>query len=261
MNNEQSMENFHTGEIEATVLFLDIENFTGITEILCPGETYQFIRKVILPLTECVKKHNGYVCQVQGDAIMAVFGHDDTSSGHARNAVQCAREQRTEVQKLNPVLISDYRIPLSVRIGISSGPMYACYNALPDRKEYTVLGRKVNIAFRLQEINKRYGTNILIDASTFAYIKTGVLTRKLDRVKISGCSGTLPVYEVLTPAVHCSEKAFQRKEYYEKGLEHYRSGNWDRAIHFFSRIAEDKASYIMIERCKKHKAATDKENS
>ena len=254
MKDFRAMENFIVGDMVGTVLFLDIKNFLGISEILTPRETYQFIKKVMTPLTTCVSKYKGYVCQIQGDAIMAVFGHDSSSTDHANYAVKCALEQQQIISELNPVLINKYKVPLSARIGICSGPMYACFVRILGKIEYTVLSKTVNIASRLQKINKQYETNILIDESVFGYIKRNIVTRKLDMVDIDGCSELLRVYEILFLRAGCHAEIIRQKEYYEKGLEYYLQGEWDHAITWFSQVAEDKASYLMIERCKKQKS-------
>jgi len=244
----------HPGEFTGTVLFLDIRNFLGVTETLTPRETHHFICKVMEPLTEQVRAHGGYVCQVQGDAVMAVFGGMDSNAAHAEQAVNCAVEQQRTVGELDPVAVNGYRLPLSARTGISSGALYACENRFSGESTLTVIGRQVNIASRLQEINKRYGTKILIDASVFPYINSSIVTRKLDRVNIEGCSGTRDIHEVLGRQDKNGTHA-RRKKFYEEGLGHYERGELDKAIACFSRIGEDRPSYIMIERCKKEKAA------
>ncbi|MFO7841659.1 MAG: adenylate/guanylate cyclase domain-containing protein [Fidelibacterota bacterium] len=254
MKEKRIMEKFYVGNIDGTVSFLDIENYLGITEFLSPEETHEYISKTISPLADCVKKHQGYVCQVQGDCIMAVFGHNNNCTRHALCAANCALEQQELIEKINPVPVNSYKLPLAARIGISSGPMYACYCETNANADYTVLGKKVNIAARLQKINKRYATNILIDETVFANIKENIITRELDMVKIDGCTETMRLYEVLSTADNCEKEIVNWKEYYEEGLRYYFCGEWNRAIQCFSRIEDDKASYMMIERCKRRKS-------
>lgn len=249
-----AMKKFATGDIQGTVLFIDIKNFLGISGILTPKETCQFVMQVIEPLSDSIQDHHGYVCQIQGDAIMAVFGLEKPDNNHADNAIECALEMQKILDTINPVKINNICVPLSARIGVCSGALYACDIHFAGKREFTVLGKTVNLASRYQKINKYYGTKILIDESVFAYIKSDIVTRKLDRVEIEGCAERVQVYEVLFTRLTSDAEETLKKAHYEKGLTHYLQGNWDEAIECFSRVAENKASYLMIKRCKYHKA-------
>ena len=246
------MKEHSTGKLLGTTLFIDIRNFFGICEVLKPKEIYCFVMRVIEPLAESVQKHHGYVCQVQGDAIMAVF--DGTNNeNHAEDAVECALDMQSILDKMNPIKISNIRIPLSAKIGLCTGEMYACYINIKNRREYTVLGKSINLASRYQQINKYYDTKILIDDSVFPYIKKSSITRKLDKIEIEGCAEKKQIYEVFYTS-RSNKDALQTKAHYEKGLACYFQGDWDAAIEWFSMIAEDKASYTMIKRCQERKA-------
>jgi class 3 adenylate cyclase len=255
------MKEIAIGEVQGTVLFIDIKNFLGISGILSPKETCQFIMQVIEPLSDSIKEHHGHVCQVQGDAIMAVFTQVEYEGDHALYAIECALEMQKILDLLNPVGISNINVPLSARIGLCSGEMYGCYIRVAGRKEYTVLGKTINLASRYQKINKYYNTKILIDDSVFAYIKNDVTTRKLDKICIEGCDSAVQVYEVLYCRQAQNEDEAKKKIHYEKGLTCYLQGNWDDAIEWFSRVEEDKASYLMIKRCKEKKALARSEQA
>jgi len=249
-----AMKKFAMGNIHGTVLFIDIKNFLGISGILNPKNTCQFVMQVIEPLSDSIQNHHGYVCQIQGDAIMAVFGLEKKDDHHAYYAVECALEMQKILNMINPVKINDICIPVSARIGICSGDLYACQLYVAGKREFTVLGKTVNLASRYQKINKYYDTKILIDESVFAYIKNDIVTRKLDKIEIEGCKELVQVYEVVFFRVTGNEEDTLKKAHYEKGLAYYFQGNWDEAIECFSRVAENKASYLMIKRCKYNKA-------
>lgn len=245
------MKEHSTGNMIGTALFIDIKNFLGISEILKPKEIYRFVTNVVEPLSDCIEEHKGYVCQIQGDAIMAVFdgNHNDR---HAEDAVECAISMQAILDKMNPINIANIRIPLSAKIGICSGEMYACHINIKQRKEFIVLGKSINLASRYQEINKYYNTKILIDESVFPYIKKSSITRKLDKIEIEGCVEKKQIYEVFYTDTS-QDAAILKKAHYEKGLACYFQGNWDAAIEWFSMISEDKASYTMIKRCQERK--------
>ena len=248
------MKKIATGDMQGTVLFIDIKNFLGISGILNPKKTCQFVMQVIEPLSDSIQNHHGYVCQIQGDAIMAVFGLEKKNERHAYHAVECALEMQKILNALNPIKINDICIPVSARIGICSGDLYACEIRVAGKREFTVLGKTANLASRYQKINKYFGTKILIDETVFAYIKNDIVTRKLDKVEIDGCAELVQVYEVIFSRITSDEEDTLKKTHYEKGLAYYLQGNWDEAIEYFSRVEEDQASYLMIKRCKYNKA-------
>ena len=251
------MEKIAPGGINGSVLFLDIKNFLGISGIITPKEMCQFIMQVLEPLSDCISEHDGYICQVQGDAIMAVFGLSQSVQSHAMNAVQCALEMQKILAYMNPVNIGHVRVPLSARIGICSGELYACHIRIAGQKEFTVLGRTVNLAARYQKINKHYDTKILRDESVFAYIKEDIVTRKLDKVKIDGCDDRIQLYEVIYNRNSDIMFDSRLRIHYEKGLSYYLQGNWDQAIECFSKIAEDKAGYLLLKRSKHQKTLSE----
>ncbi len=259
MKGSSKMKCLNTGKLHGTAVFLDIRNFLGISGLLQDEKICSFVIEVMEPLSKCVVKHRGRVCQIQGDGIMAVFDSKE-SPGHAISAVECALEMQSILNKLNPIDMSGVRIPLKARIGVCSGEMYACYLNVQDRKEYLILGKSVNLASRYQNINKHYNTKILVDETVFTYIKHVIITRKLDVVKIDGCCEGKQLYEVLHDRREDDEK--QRiKTHYEKGIICYLQENYDDAIHWFSEVAEDTASYLMIERCREKKILKDLKKS
>lgn len=255
MKEKLKMKQYCTGKLHGTAVFLDIRNFLGISSILEDENICKFVIDVMEPLSICVIKHGGKVCQIQGDGIMSIFKKENNPN-HAISAVECALDMQNILEKLNPIEMDGVRIPLKARIGICSGDMYACFLNIQDYSEYLILGKSVNLASRYQNINKHYNTKILVDESVFSYIKENIITRKLDKFKIEGCNDNKQLYEILYD--RREDKLKQKiKVYYEKGLVSYLQGNLDDAIHWFSMVSEDKASYLMMERCQEMKFLRD----
>lgn len=253
MKETLGLESYFKGDIVATVLFLDIRNSLGISAKLEPSGTFEFIKTVMLPLMKCVEDHKGFLCQIQGDALMAVFGHEpESSKDHAMLAVECAIEMQKIVSKLNPVRIKDHLSPVFTRVGICTGKMYATLMDVFKKIDYTVLGYKVNLASRLEKMNKDYNTNILIDDLSYAYIHKKVLARALDKVEIPGCEGKIPVYEVISKYGEHRPEDLHLKTCYEEGLRYFEQQDWQSAIYCFQQISEDGASDYMIKRCREN---------
>jgi adenylate cyclase len=261
MEKEHIAKDFFMGDMVGTALFLDIHNSLGISASLRPRGTYEFIKSVMLPMIKCVEDQKGFISQIQGDAIMALFGHNaESCNDHAMLAVQCALEQQKIMQELNAEISAKFKTSFSVKIGICSGEMYATLMDVFNKIGYTAMGLSVNIASRLEGLNKKYKTNILIDESTYAYIHKKILTRQVDDVRVDGYKMSVRIFEVLCKYGEHSPEMLQRKYRYEKGLEYYQQRDWSSAIRCFQQVGEDKASYIMIKRCRKQqKSCSNKE--
>src|SRR5215831_7846596 len=124
---------------------------------------------------------------------------------------------------------------------------------------YTVIGDAVNVASRLEAVNKRYGTEILIGEDTRAAAGDAILVRRLDRVAVYGSTQGLAVYELLGMADHNSSQSPEWVQAYEAGLEAYSCRDWARAIALFetgmAARGDDLPSRVLIERCRKYLAS------
>jgi len=136
------------GELEATVLFMDIVRFTSRAEKMTPIEVGMFLNNFFSEMTEIIFKHNGTLDKFIGDAIMAVFGAPLECGDHAQRAIVAALEMMEKLRGLNRQAEAENRI--QVRIGIHSGKLISGDFGSPQRLEFTVLGNTVNIASRLE---------------------------------------------------------------------------------------------------------------
>jgi len=136
------------GELEATVLFMDIVQFTSRAEKMTPIEVGIFLNNFFSEMTEIIFKHNGTLDKFIGDGIMAVFGAPLECADHAERAIVAALEMMERLRSLNSQAEAENRI--SVRIGIHSGKLISGDFGSPQRLEFTVLGNTVNIASRLE---------------------------------------------------------------------------------------------------------------
>lgn len=141
-------------------------------------------------------------------------------------------------------------VPLGVNIGICSGAMYSGNIKVADHKEFTVLGKTVNLAARYQKLNKHYGTNILIDETVFAYIKKSIVVRKLDRVEIKGCNEPVELFEVLFFKKDKNKTNDRKRIYYERGFINYLRDEWDKAIQYFQKVSIDNEYGKMLKKCR-----------
>ncbi|MFZ9038695.1 MAG: adenylate/guanylate cyclase domain-containing protein [Gammaproteobacteria bacterium] len=150
---------------EATILFCDIEAFTRLTETLGPVKIVEVLNAFFSRMVEILEQHGGVVTQFQGDAILATFNVPVADDEHARNAVLAAQDMLTSVAG------SEFAgEPLNIRIGINSGKVVAGAIGAKGRLNYTVHGDTVNLAARLEAMNKEYGTRLLMSESAVAHL-------------------------------------------------------------------------------------------
>jgi adenylate cyclase len=148
-------------EREATVLFVDIAGFTGMTERAGAARTVEILNAYFDEVTRIIGAHNGVVTQFQGDAVLATFNVPVEDSAHARNSFAAASAILACVGECE---FAGERI--RVRIGINTGPLVAGNVGGGGRQSYTVHGDTVNLAARLEALCKEHGTSLLLSAST-----------------------------------------------------------------------------------------------
>ncbi len=147
---------------EATVLFVDIEGFTSLSERLAPDELVRTLNMFYAAVAEPLARHDGVINQFQGDAVLATFNAPRLNPDHAANAIAAA----LEIQALLNARTFGDGLVLRARIGINTGVVTHGLIGTPDRLGYTVIGDEVNIAARLEALNKQYGTSIIVSEQT-----------------------------------------------------------------------------------------------
>jgi adenylate cyclase len=178
---------------EATVLFLDIEGFTALSERLAPENLVRTLNEFYAAVAEPLSRHDGAINQFQGDAILATFNAPKLNPDHAANAVHAA----LAIQALLKTRTFGEGQVLRARIGINTGVVIHGLIGTPDRLGYTVIGDEVNIASRLEALNKEYGTSIIVSEQTRA--RAGLSSpacELLDETLVRGRTTSTRIYKV-----------------------------------------------------------------
>ena len=173
---------------EATVLFSDLEGFTALTETLGPDGIVELLNEYFEVMVEILERHNGVVTQFQGDAILATFNVPVPDPDHAANALRAALMMQSAVRRRE---FAGRR--LGSRIGINTGRLVAGAVGAKGRLSYTVHGDAVNLAARLEALNKELGTRILVSAATAARVEGFDLESK-GEVSVRGQRERVAVY-------------------------------------------------------------------
>ncbi len=225
-----------------------------MSERLGARETVAMLNEYFTDMVDIVFAHNGILDKYIGDMIMAVFGSVRASQQDAENAVTVGSRMMGALHELNRRRSLAGHEPIRIGIGISTGDVVAGSIGSPKRLEYTVIGDRVNLAERLQNANKYYGTSMLICESTAARLQSPVRMRELDLIRVRGMQAPTAICEVLE---HHTADSFPYLDEvifaFAEALGHYRNRSWSRASALFgdalAACPGDQPSQLYRERC------------
>lgn len=187
-----------SGEIlDVTILFSDLRNYTGFAEKRSPTAVVEMMNRYFSEMAGVIKNNGGVVLQFIGDEIEAVFGAPQADENHPEHAVAAALEMREALQRLNAERLASGEPEIQHGVGVHSGRVLAGNVGSAERKTYTMLGDTVNLASRLQVLNKKLGTDILISGETRERIVRADFTlRSLGHHSVKGKTESVHVYAV-----------------------------------------------------------------
>jgi adenylate cyclase len=183
-----------------TVLFSDIRGFTSMAETMTPEQVVGFLNDYFSEMVEAVMENGGILDKYLGDGMMAVFGSFGDQPDHARRAVLASLRMKALLAKINGERAVADKPPIAIGIGIHSADVIVGNIGSKKRLEYTHIGDGVNVASRVQALNKEYGTTILITGATFDAIGGEFVTKPVGEVTLRGKHTAMPIYEVVSSA-------------------------------------------------------------
>jgi adenylate cyclase len=187
------------GELrEVTVLFSDLRDFTPMVERLPPKEVVKILNQYFREMEEAIRGHGGLVLQYIGDEIEAVFGAPVYLEDHPGMAVEAAHEMTKRLRALNGALREQGYPALSHGIGIHTGEVVAANIGSPDRLSYTLVGDTVNLASRLQDLNKEMGTEVILSRATKERLTDPSALTPLPPQRVRGRSQGVDVYTIVS---------------------------------------------------------------
>lgn len=182
-------------KLEVTVMALDLRNFTAFAESRTPDEILEYQNRVFGPIIQVVNQHQGVVNQILGDGIMATFGTPVPNPLHADMAFQSALKILDTIEALN----EDARIPFTrLGIGLHTGEVVTGNIGTENRKQFSISGSAVITAFRVEQLNKELGTDLLITDPVRAKITLGkARLEAMGERQLKGFGTPVPVYQVI----------------------------------------------------------------
>ena len=148
-------------------------------------------------MVDCVNATNGVVDKFIGDAIMAVWGAPVSYGNDTENAINGALMMRQQLLEFNRGRGGDKKPVIRIGCGINTGPVLAGQIGSEERMEYTVIGDTVNLASRIESLNKPFGTDILISQDTYSIVKGIYRVEPMQKIKVKGKAEPLQIYAVL----------------------------------------------------------------
>ncbi|HWT02746.1 MAG TPA: adenylate/guanylate cyclase domain-containing protein, partial [Pyrinomonadaceae bacterium] len=176
------------------VMFLDIRNFTAFAEKRTPEEVVDYLESLFEFMVEIVNRHHGIVNKFLGDGFMAVFGAPLSQGSDCRNAVAAAREI---LSRLGEEVASGKVLPTTVGIGVHAGEAVTGSLGSSLRKEYTVVGDVVNLASRIEQLNKHFDAQFLISGAVWETLRDELEAAvPVGDVQVRGRGALIPVYKL-----------------------------------------------------------------
>ncbi|MCR5613306.1 adenylate/guanylate cyclase domain-containing protein [Treponema sp.] len=232
---------------ELCFLFTDIRGFTSLCEGKQPREVVDILNHYLDIETEIILKNGGDIDKFVGDEMMAFFAGPKKEY----NACKAAMEIRAAMREQQQQALKDGSDYISMGIGINTGKVVFGSVGARTRMDFTSIGDTVNLAARLEGANKAYGSKSIITESVYEKLKGSFVCRELDFIKVKGKTKPVCIYEILQEKATASEKLFEIKTLFEKGLESYRKQNWALAEKMFTECStkyNDMPSVVFLDR-------------
>lgn len=248
-------------EFEMSAIFTDIQKFSSFSELLSAKELGCLLNFYLTKMSDIIIDEKGTVDKYEGDAIVALVGAPVAMTDHAVHACSAAIKMKKAEQVMNKDIIRYSKNPkpswmeealysafktlvannksIFTRIGINSGEMIAGYFGSEKKKNYTMMGNNVNLASRLEGVNKQYHTNgILISQSTKELLGDRFVVRSLDRVRVVNINTPIGLYELIEEKSLATPELLDYMQKWENAMVEFNNRNYTKAKELFSLLAE-----------------------
>ena len=242
-----------------SAIFTDIKGFSTIAEKLDPENLVNLLNKYLTGMSDVILKEKGTIDKYEGDAIIAFFGAPLELPDHAARACLSAIAMKRKEDELNRLFLEEKLSsdPLFTRIGINTGSMIAGNMGTKNKMNYTIMGNTVNLASRLEGVNKRYGTSILVTRATLDETGDMFLARRLDKVRVVGISQPIQLYELLETKKEAEEWQLETVRHFEIAIALFEKQDWKTAARFFKNALEynpnDNPSRFFFDLCETYR--------
>ncbi|QPJ64300.1 MAG: adenylate/guanylate cyclase domain-containing protein [Candidatus Nitrohelix vancouverensis] len=240
-------------ERRMTAYFSDIAGFSSFSEQFTPNDLVEFLNEYLTAMSDVVMQYDGTIDKYEGDAIIAFYGAPIEYPDHALKACLASLAMNEKISVMRDEWRKQGKPDLHVRMGINTGSMVVGNMGSKMRMDYTIMGDSVNLASRLEGVNKVYGTAIMISQYTYGDVKDDLEIRELDMIRVVGKNEPITIYEVLAKKGELDPESMQAMRCFEDGLRLYRGQEFEAAKNRFNdtlnRRPGDGPSKTFIARC------------
>jgi adenylate cyclase len=238
-----------------TLFFSDLAGFTTISEKLDPETVVALLNRYLSEMTDIILSEAGAVDKFEGDAIMAFWGAPLDQDDQALRACRAAIRQRDALARLNDEFRAQGLPRLKLRIGLHTGDAIVGNLGSEKRFDYTAIGDTVNLASRLEGLNKFYGTAIMASEAAVAAAGAAVAFRELDLVAVKGKETAVRVFEVLNMTADLPAAGAAVRDDFALALARFRQGDFAGAAgaftEFLAQHSDDGPARAFLARCRK----------
>jgi class 3 adenylate cyclase len=181
---------------EVTILFADLVGFTQLSESIEPTELVRILNGYFECMTRAIKENGGYVSTLIGDGILALFGALEPNPWQGDDGVRAALAMRRELEQYNQTLVDRGASPLALGIGLHRGSGVAGLVGSTDLMEFTVVGRTINLAARIQDLTRMHPADIIISQSIHAELDPRFACSPLPAASVKGIEGEVEIFAV-----------------------------------------------------------------
>jgi len=241
-------------ELNLSFFFSDIEGFTSISEEVGPKELMTDLSDYFDQMTHIiVLKHKGTIDKYIGDSVMAFWGAPNYIAEHSKLACHSALGCRHAIDLLNEQRLSIGKKPFNTRIGIHTGLAIVGHLGSSDRINYTVIGDNVNLASRIEGVNKIYHTNIIVSQMTYRQVYQYFIFRPLDSIIVKGKNEGIKIYELMMEKSEADNETLDLVAKATKAFDYYLLGQFQQAFKVYHQILtdnpDDQPAKVMISKC------------
>ena len=234
-------------EVEVTVMFTDIRDFTRISESMTPTENFKFVNDFVGRMGPIIQKNKGFVNQYLGDGMMAIFPEN------SEDALRAAVEMLEEINRQNR---NNGAEDLSVGIGLHTGPLIMGIIGDENRSDPATIADTVNTSSRLEGLTKHFRTKLIVSADSIAdkMDHEEFHYRYLGKVRLKGKKELIDIYECVDGDVKAlKQHKITTRDIFEAGLKHYYDKAFDKAQLKFKEIVtlnnDDTVAQFFLEKC------------
>ncbi|MBC8338048.1 MAG: adenylate/guanylate cyclase domain-containing protein [Alphaproteobacteria bacterium] len=249
MENPENLQQGGTRRVQ-TLLFSDIAGFTTISEGMDAEELVGFLNEYLGAMADELTANDGILDKYLGDGIMAFWGPPLTKGNHAVLACNAALGMQIKLDDMRRDWQARGLPPIHARIGVATGEVIVGNIGSEQAQDYTCIGDTVNLASRLEGVNKAYRTDIIVDEATLDMAEGKFRTRELDTVRVKGREGGTRIFELRGFASGANSELEGHCQPYADALVLYRAGDFKGALKAFQSFEDDAPSAVMAEACR-----------